>query len=798
MSNFISNDESNTAESESKEISSSPLLQMKQWKGGRRRYRRPCPVKEVAECHKPKQNQKKQRRFSLDDNCLAFLERELPQKQQEQAYFGSVNTQSHSVLSLLIHRESNTAFSRSNWQRDMMFQPEQTCTKHNAKTYCSNSQMTSVVTTRKWRSWIEQKIPFTALETPISVAILALEANSGSYALGLTQSSSSLSSNCIDTAIHGTSTQKLVSPTLALHLYGVPSCNSFAQKRRFDIENYRATRRKRKRPENSLVAPKLMTIPLCFDDDDDHAFSWMHATNRNGSRDSNTHRLQRRESSWDEDPLEHLYGQHMNKCVDLCISSDWRVGLAIVWMPRTLLSRTISHPADAPSTTTTRMASLVLFSLTTASKCVERISGSASTKVSDDNISVLRAMHVPVSTMFGMQNCGCNLFWKVPQIPINAPQSVAWQINQIYEFPAYLLLIDDAEGYRVVWFAESGWQMNEFPFISDEESLDTATILDGHNASAAAKMHWRTSSRPILVPISAGEPAYWKKRLSDRQSGAAFISDEEDENDSIGQEDYVSKQHKDGAFQIRIVQECQLLILSLLSDILERRPSLLTRVTAVRSRGRSSENEPSSFCIPDYAYEIVSTCHDGRIIKLVLGFATTAAPATTSQKKDKSAENVGNAPAGKRAVGSKQYVAVLVAVDLWTQRYLEIQWVKISMGISAGSSKSTAQGLSKRILELCVEFRTRELSGSHNGQQQGQPKQHTLPANGAGHLMVKQPQECASGEEHKIASAIKQDGTCSPLSVLYPDCDTLSNRNVLRGLPVMSISSRAPVELIYG
>ena len=729
----------------------------------------------------PRQYLKRIRRpYSLDDGNLAFLKQDLLQQQQhEESNYRTGGSCGQSMLDLLIKRERYSTFSRCHWQRQMLFQPNQ---QEAGKSYVRTTHSNT------YRSWIKQKIPFTALETPISVAILALEANSGSYALGLLQSAFA-DTSCMygDSSKNEHSMLHFVPSTVTLNLYGLPSCNSFAQKRRFDLQQRNQTRGHK--PNNSLVAPKLMAIPLAFDDDDDHDFSLIHNSSMNSvlpERPFGGPPERRRRIPWDEEPLEHLYGQKLSKCVDLCISRDWRVGVAIVWMPRTLLSRTMGHDQEAPSTTT-RMASIVLFPLGTD---ISNQSQSAHTF-----ISVLRATPVPVSSKFGIRNGGCNLFWKIEQIPqTSRPNTTSWEIARICNIPAYLLLIDDAEGYRIVWVSESAWQMNHSDFVDGGSSggLFEPAVMHVHNPTSPC-ITWRTPSRPILVPISTAEPPYWKERWSDRQSGAAWVpSDDDEDHDNV--REHKGSDSKSPTGKIHIAQECQFLILSLLLDVLERRPSLQSAATLHHQGFRSRvecKDEQSSVYIPDYAYELVSISHAGRLAKLVLGFPTTRT--TVWQNMSASDETV----AGKTAPLPSQYVAVLLAVDLWTQRYSEIKWVKIPI-VSDTARTPYSHDLSKRIQKLAVEFRIQELatccsSLKHRGKQ---PDQRQPRRNSSDHQQTSY-QPSAGGEENEPGISRERCNGISSAS-LYPDCDTFSNRNVLRGFPIMSIASRSPVELIYG
>ena len=739
------------------------LLEMKQPNKVRRRYRG-----RSQQCrHRDPPLKRKNQHFLVDDSSMAFLDSERKQRElQAQAYAGSRTQDSRSVIDLLVERESESSFSRFQWQRRMLFEN----VSESAKLKLNKSSQPSTSSGQACRSWIEQEIPFTALETDISVAILALEGNGGSYAIGLTQTPSP------DSRRHDMENHprlQVMPPTLAVHLYGLPSCNSFAQKRRFDVRKHHYNRRGSSR---TSVAPKLMTIPLTYEDDDELHFSWMGRSTSNGRHSDSVPRQRIQAPSLDPEPFEfeHLYGQQMNKCVDFCISSDWRVGLAIVWTLRNLRSMNMRKTKDAP-TTTTRMASLVLFSLIKA-RYSNYFDHAIDLGREQRDTSVFRAMQVSVSTTFGIKRGGCNLLWKAAQVPSNAHKSNIWKIDQICEVPAYLLLIDDAEGYRMVWIAESEWSIN-YRSVQEDESIDPAQLFLGHD-TPGGNLRWRGPARPVLIPISTAEPPYWNERVCHVQNGVTWDSTEYEDNDMEPHGPRISKPVRRRG-HIRITEECQLLVLSLLSDILERRPSLRKAASTVPSR------QPFHLNIPDYAYELVSTCCKGRVVKLVLGFPTAA---TTTTRKN---ENTGLlAHQGKDKNCLDRYVAVLLALDIWTQQYCEIQWVKVSRGTGSSSDGINSPSLSTRIQNLAFEFRTKEIFGTCQTEQSGEVHQ-VKP-----HDEESDMDTLACNRRQSFVSLESRDGASH--NSLYPDCDAFSNRNVLRGLPVMSISCRAPVRLIYG
>jgi len=349
--------------------------------------------------------------------------------------------------------------------------------------------------------------------------------------------------------------------------------------------------------------------------------------------------------------------------------------------------------------------------------------------------SVYRAVHVPVSTTFGF--AGRNLLWKVHELPVTSSHSQRddWKVSHTCHLPAHLFLCDDGEGYRLTWCAPGSWQRMGQALHRLVDALDLDRSMTGIKAPTAASLQWRTPSRPIVIPISDHEPPYWRLRWSDRQSGCAWLYDDDDDDDDDEVENCnPTMSTKTDTPRLSLVHEAQFLILSLLSDILERRPSLRppSRAATNHKVNHHSPTTAPSFSLPDFAYELVSISHGGRVAKLVLGF-----PMAQKERKH------GTHPAS-------HHVAVLVALDLWTQQYLELQWVKSPNHVHSSS-------LAKHVQKLALDFRAQEL-----------------------------------------VSATSDDRRRDDLDALFPDCDVFSNRNVLRGLPVMSIPSRSPVEIVYG
>ena len=691
-SNPLSNDVSSSSPSQS-------LISVKRIQRGRRRGR---PL------NQPKRNTARKKLQALNDDDLDFL------AQQNIGFYPTNKAPKDTVLGLLMERESgflpirscetltgrssasSSCSNRFRWQRRMMYEPKQ-------KVDIRTDLMTETLCMRKL---VDEQVPFTALETHTSVAILALQC-SGSYALGLKQTNASHQFLAEQHSREGVTS---IPPTLCFEAYGLPTLNSFAQKRRIDKNNRHNKANKR------LVAPRLMTLPLAFDDDD-HEFSWVHATstNRPHFQEANRPRafarsLARQRRLDNEMPIEELYGHNLS-CVDLYVSRDWHLGLAVVRK-----AQASSAPRQETLARSGHSATdIVSLSLLPLGQC----SRSSSEGNTGERISIPRAMHVPVSRMkagvFGL-----NMLWSVHSIPL---PSNTCKIRSYCSMPAYLLLVDDSEGYRLSWVSVGGWQNNRGDSAHGIAIHDHATI-EPSVEDGGKPTKWVTPTTPILTPISHSEPPYWKSRMVDKQTGHAWYSNADDDDDD---DDAEEEESKFCAPQIEILLECQLFIYPLLSDILRRYPSI-----------KASKLENA-------AYELLSISHGcGRTAKVVVGVPTDCGTVNSTSKKT-------------------QNVAVVVAIDLWLGKYKILQWVRVD-----DPNEFRPEAFAKSIQNLAFDLRKKEMGSVSN-----------------------------NGKEKKIQKRLG-DGEHNFVSSLYPDADFVSNRAVLRGVPVMKIGSRSHVELVYG
>ena len=184
--------------------------------------------------------------------------------------------------------------------------------------------------------------------------------------------------------------------------------------------------------------------------------------------------------------------------------------------------------------------------------------------------------------------------------------------------------------------------------------------------------------------------------------------------------------------RLQIAQESILCLDSLVQDILKHRPKLAKRY-----------DESSEFHLT-WKSEVIDVIHEGRILNLLLVFSS-----------------------GR----SKYPVAVVVSIDLMSQCYCEIDWMK---------SKTSFKHVDMR--NLCATVRMKRLRCG--------PFESDRPD----HESLFETENGSPGL-HYISQ--NQEYCFMPLSALYTDAQIVSNSNILCAAPRMSMKSKSPVELFY-
>ena len=115
----------------------------------------------------------------------------------------------------------------------------------------------------------------------------------------------------------------------------------------------------------------------------------------------------------------------------------------------------------------------------------------------------------------------------------------------------------------------------------------------------------------------------------------------------------------------------------------------------------------------------------------------------------------------------KTPVAVAVSLDTAMQSYIEVEWRK---------TKTPFARIDMR--DLCTSFRMR-----HVHREQFSDYDESF-----------EPEE---GDDGVHYTGPNREDCFVPLSALYPDCQVVSNLNILHGVPRMKLSSQSPVQLVY-
>lgn len=175
-----------------------------------------------------RRRRRKRRLMTKNDPCAVpsftdfsdFLPRQRPSstkesssnKDQQSFCVIPVETTSISITELLAQREAGQWRNRRShiWESRVLIEG---IASKNEKDFRSNGN--NIFQRRKWRDFAKRKIPFTALETPVSDAVLALD-STGMYVLSLGSDAQSPRSSS-SSATHPHNSEK--SP-LSLRFYG--------------------------------------------------------------------------------------------------------------------------------------------------------------------------------------------------------------------------------------------------------------------------------------------------------------------------------------------------------------------------------------------------------------------------------------------------------------------------------------------------------------------------------------------------------------------------------------------------
>ena len=321
----------------------------------------------------------------------------------------------------------------------------------------------------------------------------------------------------------------------------------------------------------------------------------------------------------------------------------------------------------------------------------------------------LNHVHVPCQSKQDLSPIDdCNLLIRVPCFPNYNDSDVEenekhWLCNTVTSGSvAYLFLVDVEDGFRLTWIRETAWDVCGMPkrhITPLWENLETETK---HNQNPHDSNHncrtgiIRASEKSrIVVPMSRDDTGWQPMACNSSTGNGRALSIE---------------QSASMALQFIIAFSGFFSVTALLLDILARRPHLVS----------------PRFCgsvtnLPNFTYHLVRV-HEGRVAEVLLVFAV--------------------GPIGRGCLG------VYVEVDMFTQDYREIEWIKHPT--------------------------------------------HDSPPLTCGKLAFDRRKSQADG------SSIQNMIGDTLLDLFYPDCVTMDNRAIRRHVPTMFMSARcASVTISY-
>ncbi len=379
-------------------------------------------------------------------------------------------------LSILLEERRSGMFRgrQKKFQTDMLFN----FTKKPAKKHIGR---------RQWRPYANRKIPFTKLGSPPTDAVLAMQ-RTADYVLTL-------------------GTMGYDTPGLALRFYGVNSPAAFIRQQSGKINSTLA--------KNALKAPLLQTTPLlCVTSASPELFDRV---------DNPFH------APTDVSPSTTL--------VELIVSKDWKVGLAL-----------LDPPKETPYPSTSSDASMILFTLPQRS--------AVASEMSDNGVNVIFEFHkVP----FTNDHTRRKMLWSVESIPDRTKNN---SYDTYYSAPGYLLVNNEKKSVRLYWATEKA-------FLKPSCLLDVSVDSRFVNGTTGSEI-LEHSPRPS-----------WTKVCRNKMDGTTIYG--HGDTDSL-------------STQVSIVNECVVHIDILLSTILSRRkgfsdmkPEFHYSLVSVNSGGRIAD-----------------------------------------------------------------------------------------------------------------------------------------------------------------------------------------------------------------
>jgi hypothetical protein len=320
----------------------------------------------------------------------------------------------------------------------------------------------------------------------------------------------------------------------------------------------------------------------------------------------------------------------------------------------------------------------------------------------------LSHVHVPCQAKQDLSpSADCNMLYRTPFFPVrnsSAFDSIgqSWLCNSVTEgIPSYLFLVDEEDGFRLTWITGASWRTRECRVCPVESLWQNDCHINGASKQDPKQSFLVRSNADSCIVV----------QVSDADAGWEVVnSDQWSEQSHRLHTESADHRHLEPLFNINFTGF--LSAASLLKDILVRRPHLVT----------------PQFCdkkaaLPIFTYHLVQV-NMGRIAEILLIFSV--------------------GPIGKGCLG------VFVEVDLLTQDYREIEWLR------HGSSDAPPAGCGNLAFS-----RRKKICFSRTG---------SVPKRSMGGL----------------------------LEDMYPDCVTMSNLAVRIQVPVKSMCARsAPVQIDY-
>lgn len=357
-----------------------------------------------------------------------------------------------------------------------------------------------------------------------------------------------------------------------------------------------------------------------------------------------------------------------------------------------------------------------------------------------------------------------NLLWPVSVVPITDTTTTKAACGSHSD----IVRVRETPGYLLLNDEDDGFRLT---WIVDRDWWGTTSAGGGiHDVGESILSVTPTRNDIVAVP--------------ERRAWEQCSNNDSDDPLNIPQHSDDGRIKIDGG--ITVVFEAFLSVEALLSDILQRRKHLLPSRPITDARPK----------FPDFSYSLIATSPCGRMIDLIITFESKKSAA----------------------------VAVFLRVDVFTQAYEELDWIRntatptVVSNNNSNSNKSNTRSNTSSLRKwsnlLALKRRARDMRvGPYSISPDHDFFGHWGPLPGEMFYEIAAPaadDDTAKSQKqwHDYLDGLKwnasPDVTLTPpnrisYKLLYPYCNVITNAAVIKGTPVLRMTCQdSPIQIVYG